>query len=80
MAAILLDPPASEPLSLAEAKNYLRVEHGADDALIAAMIAAARIQVESLTRRALVTQSWRIVLDRWSPTARPRLKKATNMR
>jgi uncharacterized phiE125 gp8 family phage protein len=70
MAAILLDPPASEPLSLAEAKNYLRVEHGADDALIAAMIAAARVQVESLTRRALVMQSWRIVLDRWPSPGR----------
>jgi uncharacterized phiE125 gp8 family phage protein len=65
MAAILLTPPASEPLSLLEAKNYLRVSHDADDALIASQIAAARIQVESRTRRALITQTWRIVLDRW---------------
>jgi uncharacterized phiE125 gp8 family phage protein len=65
MAAILIEPPASEPLSLTEAKNYLRVEHDADDALIASMIAAAGIQVESRTRRALLTQTWRIVLDRW---------------
>jgi uncharacterized phiE125 gp8 family phage protein len=65
MAAILIDPPASEPISLAEAKNYLRVQHDADDALIASMISAARVQVESRTRRALMTQTWRIVLDRW---------------
>jgi uncharacterized phiE125 gp8 family phage protein len=52
MAAILIEPPASEPLSLAEAKNYLRVQHDADDALIAAMISAARMQAESRTRRA----------------------------
>ena len=65
MAAILIEAPASEPLSLAEAKNYLRVEHNADDALIASQISAARIQVESRTRRALLTQTWRIVLDRW---------------
>ncbi len=65
MAAILLEPPASEPLSLAEAKTYLRVDHDADDALIASMIAAARIQVESRSCRALMTQGWRIVLDRW---------------
>ncbi len=65
MAAILLSPPASEPVSLAEAKNYLRVDHAADDALISSMISAARIQVESRTRRALMTQTWRIVLDRW---------------
>jgi uncharacterized phiE125 gp8 family phage protein len=65
MAAILIEPPASEPLSLVEAKNYLRIQHDADDALIAAMISAARMQAESRTRRALITQRWRIVLDRW---------------
>lgn len=69
MVAILIEPPAGEPLSLAEAKKYLRVEHDADDTLIASMISAARIQVESRTRRALMTQTWRIVLDRWPPSA-----------
>lgn len=37
MAAILLEAPASEPLSLAETKAFPRVEHEADDALIAAL-------------------------------------------
>jgi uncharacterized phiE125 gp8 family phage protein len=69
MAAILIEAPASEPLSLADAKNYLRVAHDADDALIASMITAARIHAESSTRRALITQSWRIVLDRWPSSA-----------
>lgn len=32
MAAILIEPPAGEPLTLFDAKNYLRVEHDADDA------------------------------------------------
>lgn len=65
MPAILIAPPAAEPLSLAEAKNYLRVEHDADDAPIGALVAAARREVELATRRVLVTQSWRIVLHRW---------------
>jgi uncharacterized phiE125 gp8 family phage protein len=65
MTAILLEPPASEPLSLFDAKTYLRVDHEHEDALIAAMIAAARMQVESYTRRALIAQQWRVVLDRW---------------
>ena len=65
MPAILLEPPASEPLSLAEAKNFLRVEHAADDALIGALIAAARGAVEAATRRVCITQTWRIALDRW---------------
>ena len=70
MPAILLTPPASEPLSLAEAKQFLRVEHGDDDELIAALTSAARNAVELATRRVLVTQSWRIVLDRWPASAR----------
>jgi len=70
MPAILLEPPASEPLSLAEAKNFLRVEHAADDALIGALIAAARGAVEAATRRVCITQTWRIALDRWPASAR----------
>jgi uncharacterized phiE125 gp8 family phage protein len=65
MPAILLTPPAAEPLSLAAAKTFLRVEHDADDELIAALLAAARNAVELATRRVLLTQTWRIVLDRW---------------
>ncbi len=70
MSAILLESPSSEPLSLAEAKNFLRVEHDADDALIGALIAAARGQVEAATRRVLITQVWRLALDRWPASAR----------
>jgi len=65
MPSILLTGPAAEPVTLADAKNFLRVEHGADDDLITALIAAARIHVEAETRRALITQTWRLVLDRW---------------
>lgn len=75
MPAILLVPPATEPWTVADAKNFLRVEHDEDDALIASLIASARGQVEALTRRGLITQTWRLVLDRWPPDGRiaPRL-------
>jgi uncharacterized phage protein (predicted DNA packaging) len=46
-------PSPSEPLSLTEAKQFLRVEHDADDELIAALISAARSAVELATRRTL---------------------------
>ena len=65
MPALLLAGPASEPLTLAEAKAYLRVDHDAEDALITSMITAARASVETLTRRALIDQTWRIVRDAW---------------
>ncbi len=65
MAVVLIEGPAAEPVSLLEAKNYLRVEHDDDDDLIEALIASARVQVEQAARRVLITQTWRIVLDRW---------------
>lgn len=65
MAAMLLEGPAVEPVSLADAKHYLRVEHDDDDALISELITAARGQVEQAARRVLITQSWRIVRDQW---------------
>ena len=65
MSSILLTAPAIEPLSLAEAKAYLRVEYSDDDEVIGALIAGSRIHVEAQTRRALITQSWRISADAW---------------
>ena len=65
MSSILLTPPATEPLTLAEAKSYLRVETDDDDAVIAALVSAARSHVEAQTRRALISQTWRLVRDQW---------------
>jgi len=70
MASILLAPPAVEPLSLAEAKVFLRLEMADDDPLIAALISAARLHVETQTGLALVTQRWRMVLDCWPVNGR----------
>jgi uncharacterized phiE125 gp8 family phage protein len=70
MPSILLTAPAVEPLTLVEAKAYLRVETPDDDDLITALIAGARIRVEAETRRALITQSWRLSRDAWPPDGR----------
>lgn len=52
--------PAVEPLSLAEAKLYLRIEHEVEDALIEGIIVAAREAAEQWTGRSLITQSQRL--------------------
>ncbi len=70
MSAILLTAPAVEPVSLGEAKAFLRVEHSDDDDVIAALVSASRIHVETQTRRALVTQHWRLSLDAWPEDGR----------
>jgi uncharacterized phiE125 gp8 family phage protein len=68
MSLQLNTPPAAEPVTLAQAKAWLRVESGADeDELIAALIPAARTRAEWHTGRAFVTQGWTLWLDRAGP-------------
>jgi len=59
----LFSAPATEPVTLAEAKSFLRVETTDDDTLITNAIVAARTLVEQLCWRALITQTWEASLD-----------------
>jgi uncharacterized phiE125 gp8 family phage protein len=54
----LVTPPASEPLTLAQAKTFLRIEHSADDEPITRAIAAARVAAEQYVKCALLPQTW----------------------
>jgi len=65
MTATLLTGPALEPVALIDVKAHLRVDHDDDDALLTASIVAARLHVEAVTRRVLITQEWRVHLSRW---------------
>ncbi len=55
--------PAIEPVSLAEMKLHLRVDHDEEDSLIAALITAAREQAEAFTNRALIEQTVVMKMD-----------------
>lgn len=57
--------PAEEPITLAEAKLHLRVDHSADDSYIAGLVRAARVLAEKQTGRAFVTQTLRLTMDRF---------------
>ncbi len=76
MPSILLTASAVEPLSLDEAKAFLRVEHDVDDALIGALIAGSLVHIEAQTRAALITQSWRISADHWPEDGRIKVTPA----
>lgn len=60
--------PAVDPLSLAETKKHLRVEHDEDNALISNLIGAATEFLDGPgghLGRALVDQTWDFYLDRF---------------
>lgn len=63
MSLRLITAPSVEPVSLVEAKAHLRVTGSDEDALITALIVAAREAVEHELGRALVTQTWEKTLD-----------------
>ncbi len=55
--------PSSEPVTLAEAKLYLRVDDNNEDSLIADLIVAARMSAEAWMRASLITQTWKLVYN-----------------
>lgn len=63
MPYVLTTPPASEPVTTAEAKLHLRVTDSAQDALIGVLITAARAHAENITQRQFVTATWKLVMD-----------------
>lgn len=67
MGLTLLQAPSGEPVTLDEAKAQCRIDADitAEDALINALITAARRQAEQITGRALLTQRWRMSMERF---------------
>ncbi len=65
MSLVLTSGPVLEPVSLAEAKAHLRIDHAADDALLQSLIVTSRLHVEAALSLALITQSWSWMLDQW---------------
>lgn len=76
MAIELVTPPATEPVSTADIKTHLRIDHSDEDSYLATLGSVARRHVEQITWRALITQTWRMSLREFpcsdSPIVVPR--------
>lgn len=68
MKVLRLTEPTVEPLTLAEAKEHLRVNTNAEDDYITALISAARAKVEDYCQRAFVSADFAILYDGDLPT------------
>lgn len=82
-ALTLTTGPTSEPVTLEEAKQHLRVEVSEDDDYINGLITAARLLVERMQGRALFTQTYTLKLDDFSSSEirlpRPPLASVTSI-
>ena len=60
----LVTAPTVEPVTLQELKAHLRLDDStAEDSLLSGLITVAREMAEDYTRRALITQTWKMFMD-----------------
>lgn len=62
----IVTQPSVEPVTLAEVKEHLRIDHSDHDTMISALIQASREHIEGILGRALVQQT-RVALYKYWP-------------
>ena len=63
MTPVIVTPPASKPVTLADAKEHLRVDHDDEDTVIAALLDTAVAHLDGwsgVLGRAIMPQTWRV--------------------
>lgn len=67
-----LNPPPAEPILLAEAKAFLRVDHDDEDVLIQTLIASARERLEAHLSVAMIQRPMQVALSSGDTIKLPR--------
>src|SRR5690606_39429068 len=75
MTMVLVTPPALEPVTIADARAFLRISTESDDDILHRLIATDREIIEAETGLSLITQTWRLRVDRWPRSGRLALFK-----
>jgi len=70
MPLVLTAAPALEPVSVSEAKDYLRIDSAIEDPVVASLILAARLHIEGALDIAMLSQGWSLFLDCWPEDGR----------
>jgi len=64
----LITPATDEPVALEEFKAHARIDDNGDDADVGGKVLAARVHVENVTNRALITSTWQAFFRYWPGT------------
>lgn len=65
MTLFMTEPALGQAVTLAEAKAHMRIDTGDEDDLIGKLIGVATAYLEAETGLGLMTEAWRLTLDRW---------------
>ncbi len=65
MTPIVVTPPARLPVTLAEVRAHMRMDHVEDDAQFAGLLSSATERAETWLNRALITRTLRATMDAW---------------
>lgn len=61
----IVTAPAVEPVTLAEAKEHMRITDDDSNGFITALIVEARQVLEAITGVSFITQTWLLTIDNW---------------
>jgi uncharacterized phiE125 gp8 family phage protein len=65
MKRVIATPPVYYPIVLDQAKDHLNVDFSDNDKYIQTLISVATDKAEQFLRRRLITQTWKVYLDKW---------------